>query len=193
MKVILIRRIIYLLTKFKCNMAIIKILEESNNLPIPLEDIKLFLKVDYDDEDALILRTFKTAIKQCELNIGRSVLKKKYQYSFYNTIENNVKLLYGPVLNIENIKIITNNNEEILINIDNYKLDIVSDKIIFKNKPNNFYRIDIIYNAHEENLAEDIKQGILFHTAKIFEDKLGYSPIPRASYNIYKQYKSKRL
>ncbi len=174
-------------------MAIIKILEEGDNLPIDLEDIKLFLKVDYDDEDALILRTFKTAIKQCELSIGRSILKKKYQYSFYSAIENNIKLLYGPVINIENIKIITNNNEEKLLNTDNYNLDRVSDKITFKNKPGNFYRIDIIYNACEENIAEDIKQGILFHTAKIFEDKLGYSPIPRASYNIYKQYKSKRL
>lgn len=66
-------------------------------------------------------------------------------------------------------------------------------KLYLKTSQTIFYRIDIIYNAHEENLAEDIKQGILFHTAKIFEDKLGYSPIPRASYNIYKQYKSKRL
>ncbi len=174
-------------------MAIIKILEEGDNLPINLEDVKLFLKVDYDDEDDLILRTFKTAIKQCELSIGKSILKKKYQYSFYNEIENSTRLIYGPIINIENVKVITNNNEEKNINSDYYKLDTVSDKIIFKNKPSNFYRIDIIYTAYEENISEDIKQGILFHTAKIFEDKLGYSPIPKASYNIYKQYKTKRL
>ncbi len=54
-------------------MAIIKILEEGDNLPINLYDIKLFLKVDYDDEEDLILRIFKTAIKQCELSIGKSI------------------------------------------------------------------------------------------------------------------------
>lgn len=55
-------------------MAIIKILEESNELSINLEDIKLFLKIDYDDENELIIRSFKTAIKQCELSIGQSLI-----------------------------------------------------------------------------------------------------------------------
>ena len=174
-------------------MAIIKILEESNNLPIDFEIVKLFLKVDYEDEDDLILRSLKTAIKQCELNIGKTLIKKKYQYSFYKEIQNEIKLLYGQIINIESIKIITNDNKEIIISNNQYIFDNISDKIVFKNKPSNFYRIDIIYNACEENISDDLKQAILFHTTKIFEDKLGYSPIPRASYNIYKQYKTKRL
>ena len=62
-------------------MTVIKILEESSNLPIELEEIKLFLKVDYEDEDNIITRSFKTALKQCELLIGQSLIEKKYKYS----------------------------------------------------------------------------------------------------------------
>lgn len=174
-------------------MAIIKILEESNELSINLEDIKLFLKIDYDDENELIIRSFKTAIKQCELSIGQSLIDKKYQYSFYNHIKNNLQLIYGPVKTIESIKILDINNKETIIDNEKYILDSVSDRIIFKNTPTNFYRLDIFYSAGQNTITEDLKQAILFHTAKIFEDKLGYSPIPKASYNIYRHYKTTRL
>lgn len=174
-------------------MTVIKILEESSILPVDLEEIKLFLKVDYEDEDNIILRSFKTALKQCELLIGQSLTEKKYKYSFYNEIKNELQLLYGDVKLIESVKFINKDNEEILINSSAYFLDEVSNKIIFKNKPTNFYRLDIVYIAGNNVIAEDLKQAILFHTAKIFEDKLGYSPIPKASYNIYKNYKLKKL
>lgn len=174
-------------------MTIIKILEESSDLPIELDDIKLFLKVDYDDEDDIITRSFKTAIKQCELLIGQSIIDKTYKYSFYNEIKQSVNLLYGPVDSVESIKYINTNNEETTINSDSYFLDSIDNKIYFNNKPTGFYRLDITYKTKNDNIAEDLKQAILFHTAKIFEDKLGYSQVPKASYNIYKNYKMKRL
>lgn len=175
-------------------MTIIKILEESSNLPIDIENIKLFLKIDYDDEDDIILRSFRTAIKQCELLIGQSLIEKKYQYSIYNEIKNNiVQLLYGPIKNIYSINFINKNNDIILIDKNTYFFDEINNKIVFKTKPSNYYRLDIVYDALNENITDDLKQAILFHTAKIFEDKLGYSPIPKASYNIYKNYKLKKL
>ncbi|MDR1494928.1 MAG: hypothetical protein LBI29_02730 [Rickettsiales bacterium] len=174
-------------------MPIVKILEESDNLPINMENIRLFLKVDYEDEDELILRSFKTAIKQCELMIGQSLLEKEYKYSFYNGIKNKIHLMYGPVTTVESAQMISSKNEEISIDEEDYFLDSVNDNLIFKKVPYSFYRLDIVYWAKLEVIGDDLKQGILFHTAKIFEDKLGYSPIPRASYSIYKKYKTTRL
>jgi uncharacterized phiE125 gp8 family phage protein len=174
-------------------MPIIKTIEESENLPINLEDIKLFLKIDYADEDEVITRSFKTALKQCELMIGQSLVEKKYQYSFYNEIKNNIHLIYGPVISIDSIKIINGQNEEITIVGDDYFLDSVNDNVVLKKVPRNFYRLDIVYTAGAESITDDLQQAILFHTAKIFEDKFGYSPIPKASYNIYKKYKTTRL
>ncbi len=176
-------------------MSTIKIIKESDILPMDLAEIKQFLKIDFDDEneDNIIKRSFKSAIKQCELSIGRTIIEKLYQYSFYNRIENYIKLIYGPVKNIENIKIIKKNNMEKIIDNKDYFFDNISDKIFFNNIPTDYYRLDVIYTAGTEQITEDLKQAILFHTTKIYEDKTGYSPIPRASYNIYKRYKTQRL
>lgn len=171
----------------------LKVIEESEKLPIALEEVRLFLKVDYEDEDSLIIRSLKTALKQCELHIGLSLLHKKYQYSIYNQVENRIRLLYGPVKSVESVKILNDNGQEIFLEASQYIFDEVGSQLIFKNIPNNFYRMDIIYDAGLDKINEDLKQAILFHTAKIFEDKLGYSPIPRASYSIYRHYKSTRL
>lgn len=177
-------------------MAIIKIISESENLPMKLLEIKQFLKIDYDDEseDFIIARSFRSAIKQCELMIGKSIIEKKYQYSFYNQIEKYVKLIYGPVKNVERLKIIKKNNLEVSVDENCYFFDDMSDKIYFKNNwPNDYYRLDVIYSTKMDDLSEDLKQALLFHTTKIFEDKTGYCPIPKASYNIYKKYKTQRL
>lgn len=176
-------------------MSTIKTISESDILPMQLSEIKQFLKIDYEDEneDLIIIRSFKSAIRQCELLIGQSLIEKKYQYSFYNEINEYVKLIYGPVLNIESIKIIRKDNKEVIINNNSYFFDEISDRVIFKNKPIDFYRLDIRYNAAMMSISDDLKQAILFHTTKVFEDKAGYSPIPKASYNIYKRYKTQRL
>ena len=176
-------------------MSTIKIIKESDILPMELVEIKQFLKIDYDDEneDNIIKRSFKSAIKQCELLIGQTIIEKQYQYSFYNKIGNCIKLIYGPVKNIEDIKIIKKNNIEKIIDNKTYFLDNISDKIFFNNTINDYYRLDVVYIAGMEQITEDLKQAILFHTTKIYEDKTGYSPIPKASYNIYKRYKTQRL
>jgi uncharacterized phiE125 gp8 family phage protein len=174
-------------------MPIIKTIEESENLLINLENIKLFLKIDYDDEDEVIIRSFKTALKQCELMIGQSLIEKKYQYSFYSEVKNNVHLIYGPVISVDSIVIIDSQDRNVVISEENYFLDSITDSVILKKVPTSFYRLDIFYTAGSDNIADDLQQAMLFHTAKIFEDKLGYSPIPRASYNIYRKYKTTRL
>jgi uncharacterized phiE125 gp8 family phage protein len=174
-------------------MPIIKTIEEDEDLLIGLENIKLFLKIDYNDENEIITRAFRTALKQCELMIGQSLVEKKYQYSFYSGIKNNVHLIYGPVISVNSIKIINSQNEEVTLAEADYFLDRINDSVVMKKIPSSFYRLDIFYTAGLENIADDLQQAILFHTAKIFEDKLGYSPIPKASYNIYRKYKTTRL
>ncbi|MDR2778229.1 MAG: hypothetical protein LBB13_01870 [Rickettsiales bacterium] len=174
-------------------MPIIKILEESGELPIDMESIRLFLKIDYEDEDESILRSLKTAIKQCELMIGRSIVEKKYQYSFYGNIKKTTHLIYGPVNLIWSVEMVNSENEEVTIDTENYFLDNVSDNLVFREVPSSFYRLDITYGAKLTSVTDDLKQAVLFHTAKIFEDKLGYSPIPKASYSIYRKYKTTRL
>ena len=172
-------------------MPILKILEEDSALPIDLEEVKLFLKIDYDDENEIVKRAFKTAIKQCEYLINKTLVSKKYSYSIYKLDKRYIDLPYGPIDKIIDLKLLTKNNTEKEIN--NYFVDNSSDRIVFENTFDNFYRIDIIYTSLALVMGEDLKQAILLHTAKIYEDKLTYSPVPPFSINVYKNYKLKRL
>lgn len=172
-------------------MPILKILQEDSSLPITLDEVKLFLKIDYDEEDELIKRALKTAIKQCEFLIGQTLIEKKYLYSIYKSNKKYVNLPYGSIKDVISVKLIDNGNKE--KDINDYFIDTVANRIVFDNIFSNFYRLDIIYTASAITLSEDLKEAILLHTLKIFEDKLTYSPIPTFSLNVYKNYKIKRL
>lgn len=174
-------------------MSIINIISEEENTIITLNEIKNFLRIDFSDDDDLLKKSLNTATKQCEIAISQTLNKKTYKLSFYNQVNKIVKLNNPPIINITSVKTVDTEGKEIEINQDLYNLDIISGILIFKCQLNNFYRIDIVYSAGYENVPEDLKQGILFHVAKMYEDKCGYSPIPKASFNIYKNYKTIRL
>lgn len=172
-------------------MSIINILTEQDANIIDLAEIKNFLRIDFDDDDNLLRELLKTAVKQCELYISKSLSEKNYKLSVYECATNTLNLPYPPVISVNSITIIDKYNNN--IEYTNYLLDTISNKIIFRNLPNNFYRIDIIYTSGYTKIPDDIKQGILFHISKMYEDKVGYSPIPKASLGIYKNYKTMRI
>jgi uncharacterized phiE125 gp8 family phage protein len=175
-------------------MTVVTILEEDNSdLPLELSQVKNFLKVDYEEdeaEDGVVLRAFKTAVNQCETKINKSIIRKTYVYSTYNNLRSScVQLFYGTVQDILSIKINNKNNEATVVDSNNYFLDSIKDCVFFKSVPASFYRLDIAYEARLATVNDEILQAILFHTAKIYEDKTGYCQIPRASLNIYKKYR----
>ena len=171
-------------------MSIINILSEVNNDIISLSEIKNFLRIDFEDDDDLLKRLLKSAIRRCELYISQSLNSKTYQLSLYK-IDKEIKLMYLPITNVTLINIIDKNNKS--IEFKNYMFDKISNKIIFNNIPSNFYRIDIIYEAGYVEVPDDLKQALLFHISKMYEDKNGYSPIPKASLNIYRNYRTIRI
>lgn len=172
-------------------MSIINVLTEQDANIIDLAEIKNFLRIDFDDDDNLLKELLKTAVKQCELYISKSLSEKNYKLSVYECTTNTLNLPYPPVISVNSITIIDKYNNN--IEYTNYLLDTISNKIIFRNLPSNFYRIDIIYTSGYTKIPDDIKQGILFHISKMYEDKVGYSPIPKASLGIYKNYKTMRI
>ncbi|MDR2760220.1 MAG: hypothetical protein LBB09_00025 [Rickettsiales bacterium] len=179
-------------------MTFITVLEENcNELPLELSQVKAFLKADYEedeDEDGVILRSFRTAIGQCEGKINRSIVWKKYILSTHSPIKNNfLRLFYGTVNSVKSVKITDKNGLETVMSKDNYFLDSRRDCIFFKTSPGVFSRLDAVYAAKLATISDELLQAILFHTAKIYEDKTGYCPIPRGSLNIYKKYREIRL
>ena len=172
-------------------MSIINISEEQDINIMDLAEIKNFLRIDFDNDDNLLKELLKSAIRQCELYTSKSLYQKTYKFSTYKNVTNILNLPYSPLISITSVNIIDKNNNS--IEYINYTLDTISSSIIFKSLPNDFYRIDITYKSGYTQLPNDIKQGLLFHISKMYEDKVGYSPIPKASLNIYRNYRTIRI
>lgn len=172
---------------------VLNIKEENTTLPIELNFVKSFLKIDFEDDDDLIKNIIKTAITQCETNINKSLIQKTFIYSLYELKRNSLILPYSPIISIDNIKIIDFQQNTTTLENTEYFLDNIGNILNFKNKPNNFYRIDIEYQAGLEKINDELIQALLMHIARMYEDRSGYSPIPLNSLNIYKKYKQIRL
>lgn len=172
---------------------ILNIKEESENLPVDLSLVKNFLKIDFDNDDELIKKMIKTALDQCETNINKTIVNKTFIYSLYEMKYNTLILPYQPIISIENINITYLNQVQTTLPDTNYFLDTVGGILNFKNKLNNFYRIDIEYKAGTTKINDELIQAILMHIARMYEDRSGYTPIPANSLNIYKKYKQINL
>jgi len=172
---------------------VLNIKNESSNLPVDLLSIKNFLKVDFDNDDELIIKLAKTAMKQCETTINKTLIEKTYIYSLYDLETASILLPYSPIKSIIEIRVNTINDLSHIIQNSDYSLDDVGGILNFKDKPSNMYRIDIEYIAGMVKINEELIQGLLMHIARMYEDRSGYSPIPLHALNIYSKYKQIRI
>jgi uncharacterized phiE125 gp8 family phage protein len=162
---------------------------------LSLSETKTFLRVDTSDDDDTITRIIKTATGQCELYIGKSLITKKYKLSLYGKAENFILLPYGPVQSIDSVKKVDEEANEEVVSSDNYHLDAESNKIILGGNLYG-YKIEVIYISGygvASDVPDDIKQGLLMHIAKMYDDRNGYSSIPQASIYIYNRYRSVKI
>ena len=67
-------------------MSIIKVISEETNSILSLEEIKNFLRIDFNDDDVLLQKALNTATRQCELKIGQTLNPKTYLMSIYNPL-----------------------------------------------------------------------------------------------------------
>ena len=170
-------------------MSIIKVISEETNSILSLEEIKNFLRIDFKDDDVLLQKALNTATRQCELKIGQTLNPKIYLMSIYNSLTSDkIKLKCEPIISVEKIEHVDDNEITTIIPTANYRVNQDLSLIKFLNVPTNFYKLDITYKAGYITVPDDLKQGLLFHIAKIYEDKTGFYPIPKASNNIYKFY-----
>lgn len=162
-------------------------------LSVDLITVKNFLKIDFDNDDNLITKLIQTATTQCETQINKTLIEKTYVYSLYEIKEKSIILPYPPIKSIISIKIIDSDGNSTTVESPLYYLDLIGGIINFKEKPINFYRIDIEYIAGLNEINNELTQALLMHITRMYEDISGYSPIPLNSLNIYKKYKQIKL
>lgn len=78
-----------------------KLLEASKTLPVSVQDVKTFARIDHNDDDFLLEGLIKTAAAWVEEVTGKTLLKKKWVFTHSN---NEITLPHAPVIKILEVK-----------------------------------------------------------------------------------------
>lgn len=105
---------------------------ESSVEPVTLNDAKLHLRVDYDDDDALIAPMIKAARGYCETWTGRTFIEKALELSLdIFPFENYVRLPGQPVTAISSMKYTDSDGVEHSMSVGtDYLVDIDGGRVV---------------------------------------------------------------
>lgn len=181
-----------------------------NTLPIPLSEIKEYLKLNSNNNvvDNELTLMMNTAIEYAEKYSRQYFTKKTVTTNrcFWGEIRNNnfmnsFTLRRCPLISVTSIKYLNEDEEEVTLSPDNYRVTKINNgysRITFKGDLpevcEDLFPIEITFVAGREQLPNDIKTAILQHIASMWLnrgdcDNDDYNKCPKICKDIYKKYK----
>ncbi len=158
----------------------IELISPSTQLPVLLSEVRDFLKISHQEEDALLASYIRAATGVCENFTGRKLIKQQWQLALNDWREEVVSLPLSPVLSIDSIEVWDGTIFQ-TINSTNYLLDKTSYQASILPSP--AYRwpdpkievggIKILVSAgfgdDQNAVPHDIRLGIIHWVASAFD------------------------
>ena len=160
--------------------------------PIKLEAIKIYLKIDNDLEDQLLLTLITAAINQCEECTGLALSKTQWiaAYKVLHDVDE-IILPRKPVISILSVGGYYYNGEK--SEIDKRLYYLFENRLVFK-QTSVFSRMYVNFEAgYDENnnaMPADIKTTLYEHIADMYEKRNIHSNFPARK---YKKFRGMRL
>lgn len=146
----------------------IVIATDSTVEPVTVSELKFWARIDGDYEDTVLEGIIKTARKKVEDYLNRSLIEKTIELHLDNWEYNNYELPLSPVLSIDSVVTIDEDDTETTYSSDNYYLAKGDPaRIVIKEDSTNPLNTDreiggykITYTAGYGTSADDVPQGI---------------------------------
>lgn len=149
-------------------------------LPVLLSEVKDFLKISHQDEDALITSYIRAATGACESFIGRKLIKQQWQLTLNNWGKGIIEIPLSPILSVDKIEY-WNGGVFQEITATNYLLDSVSYQA--RILPQTGYQwpdptrdvagiritVSAGFGEGQNDIPHDIRQGLLHWIAAAFD------------------------
>ncbi|MGE3142548.1 MAG: head-tail connector protein [Hyphomonadaceae bacterium] len=174
--------------------------------PVSLAEAKLFLRVDHDEDDAIIALLIGAAREAVENGAGRALITRRVRESldiWRRDCVGGALLSLSPVTNIVAVRLIASNGSESVIDPASYRLDGQKDRprLVFETGLPAILRsaggVEIDYDA---GLADDaaglppaLRQAALHVIAALYEARQGAAAIPDAARALMRPYAPARL
>lgn len=164
--------------------------------PLTLDQIKSFLRIDHDIEDQLLRSLLASATLHIEKCMERSLLTQTWEVIYKCQNNKYMFLPMGPVQEIELLQFYTQNNEYLEIDSSNYSISLDKNYINF----NTLFVADQLHIRYKagfantpEHIPEDIQIALLTYITTMYENRSGFTDIPKLSLAVCKKYKLPRI
>lgn len=174
--------------------------------PVSLAAAKLFLRVDHDEEDALITRLIGAAREAVEHGAGRALVTRRVRETldvWRRDVGNGALLSLSPVTNIVAVRLIADNGSQSVLDPASYRLDGARDRprLVFEHGLPTVLRstggVEIDYDAglaaNPVDLAPALVQACLHIIAALYEAREGGAGMPEAARVLMRPYAPARL
>jgi uncharacterized phiE125 gp8 family phage protein len=141
--------------------------------PVTLAEAKLFLKIDGDEENEVVTRLIAAARIRAEQYLRRSLVSQTWKMAYDGYAPAHIELMRGPVQSVAQVKIISRDGSETIVDSANYYLSADKAKLCFDISAMG-HLVEVSYIAGFGDAAKipaAIKQGILMHVAQMFENR----------------------
>lgn len=144
--------------------------------PVSLAEAKLFLRIDHNNEDALIATLIGAAREAVEAGCGRALITRRVRESldiWRRDAVNGAVLGLGPVTNVIAVRLLADNGSQSVIEPDRYRLEGTYDRprLVFPPGLPATLRsaggIEIEYDAGFEDNAADLPLALRLATLQI--------------------------
>lgn len=163
--------------------------------PVTLAEAKLYLHMDSNTEDALIVDLILAARIAAEEYLSQSLITQSWKLAFDDAAPECLGLPRGPVQSVTQVKSIDKTGVETVISSSVYHLNAARNTLLFDAQVQGF-RVEIEYGAGYGDAAavpQAIKQGMLAHIAALYENRGEGGSLPVAALMLYQPFREVRI
>jgi len=163
--------------------------------PLAAEEVKLFLRIEHDEDDDIIDMLIVTVREAAEAWTGRSLITQSQRMRLVGHDCGIVTLLRGPVQSIQTVEAV---NDGVGVTVDPglYRLHAARGILQMLQVPY-AQELVITYVAGFGDAAGDvpslIRQGMLQHVAQLYENREAAGNTPELARALYQPYREMRL
>ena len=175
----------------------IELYQKPTTEPVSVFEAQTYIRTEGDAEYNLIEQMLLSARTSAERYMRLSIMTQKWKITYGNEAPQEVKLYSGPATAIDSVKLVDKQGTETIFDPLNYYISADQKYLVFEQTPS-AHKIEIIYTAgiatDASEVPETIKQGILAHTAHLYErgaeattGKAAVSDEAKSFLNIYRK------
>lgn len=164
--------------------------------PISLSQVRLFLRIEHNEEDTLLGMFITSAREAAETALGRSLITQSQRLYVPCVKSTLIALPRGPVQSIQTVAVEQEDGSTVTLDSDTYRLH-TGRGLLQLNSPVRIGTLAVTYVAGYGDTAEEvpsiIRQGMLNHVAAFYESRETQLPMPESVRAFYQPYQEVRL